>query len=160
MSSILARIQEIAANEGITITALERKIGASKGVLSRAITNGTDIQTKWIQNIVENYPQYSPAWLLTGIGPMILKEKYGRDLVSEPEPTYTYNRKNDLDNSLIYRMYKEKEEENKELLKEIGRLEERLKNNESSGPIAKDVSIENSSSKKRTAISVSVQSKK
>ena len=53
MSTILSRIQEIVSNEGTTIGALERIIGASKGVLSRAINNGTDIQSKWIQRIVE-----------------------------------------------------------------------------------------------------------
>ena len=68
MSNILSRIQEIALNEGITIAALERSIGASKGVLSRAIANGTDIQSKWLQNIVENYPSYSAEWLIAGRG--------------------------------------------------------------------------------------------
>jgi hypothetical protein len=56
MGNILSRIQEIASNEGITIGAMERTIGASKGVLSRAINNGTDIQAKWLSIIVENYP--------------------------------------------------------------------------------------------------------
>jgi hypothetical protein len=76
MESILDRIKKIAINEGITITSLENKIGASKGVLSRAIANGTDIQCKWIQIIVENYPQYSTEWLITGKGSM-LKSKSG-----------------------------------------------------------------------------------
>lgn len=71
MSKILTRIQAIAANEGIAIGALERTIGASKGVLSRAINNGTDIQSKWLQIIVDNYPQYSAEWLLTGKGEML-----------------------------------------------------------------------------------------
>ncbi len=71
MGNILSRIQEIASNEGITIGALERKIGASKGVLSRAINNGTDIQSKWVQTIVENYPLYSTRWLMTGVGEML-----------------------------------------------------------------------------------------
>lgn len=71
MGNVLSRIQDIARNEGITIGALERCIGASKGVLSRAISNGTDIQSKWISILVENYPQYSPAWLLTGEGTML-----------------------------------------------------------------------------------------
>lgn len=61
----------IARSEGITITAFERIIGASKGVLSRAISNGTDIQTKWLQSIVEKYPLYSERWLLTGKGEML-----------------------------------------------------------------------------------------
>lgn len=71
MGTILSRIQELASHEGITIGALERKIGASKGVLSRAINNGTDIQAKWLQIIVENYPLCSADWLLTGKGEML-----------------------------------------------------------------------------------------
>lgn len=74
MANILSRIEEIAKNEGLTITSFERSIGASKGVLSRAINNGTDIQSKWIQIIVENYPQYSTDWLLTGRGEMLLSQ--------------------------------------------------------------------------------------
>ena len=77
MSNILSRIQEIAINEGITIGALERIIGASKGVLSRAISNGTDIQSKWLQKIVENYPHYSANWILTGEGSMLKSEIKG-----------------------------------------------------------------------------------
>lgn len=75
MGTILSRIQEIASEEGITIGAMERSLGASKGVLSRAIANGTDIQSKWIQTLVENYPLYSPEWLLTGKGPMLKSDE-------------------------------------------------------------------------------------
>lgn len=71
METILSRIQQIADNEKSSIGALERKIGASKGVLSRAIANGTDIQAKWLPLLVENYPQYSIEWLVTGNGSMI-----------------------------------------------------------------------------------------
>ena len=74
MTTILSRIQEIASSEGITIGAMERRIGASKSVLSRAINNGTDIQSKWLQVIVENYPQYSAEWLLSGQGNMLKNE--------------------------------------------------------------------------------------
>ena len=75
MCKILPQLQALVVNEGITIGALERQIGASKGVLSRAINNGTDIQTKWISAIVEKYPQYSTRWLLSGIGHMLKSEK-------------------------------------------------------------------------------------
>ena len=71
MCKILTRIEEISKHEGITIGALEKKIGASKGVLSRAISKGTDIQAKWIESLVENYPNYSTEWLLTGKGSML-----------------------------------------------------------------------------------------
>lgn len=71
MAKILDNIRKLAEKEGITIGSIERKIGASKGVLSRAMTNGTDIQAKWITAIVENYPYVSADWLLTGKGEMI-----------------------------------------------------------------------------------------
>ena len=77
METLLERISQLAAAEGITIGALERQIGASKGVLSRAIQNNTDIQAKWIGKIVENYPQYSTYWLITGKGS--IKCKVGKD---------------------------------------------------------------------------------
>lgn len=90
MGNILSRIQDIASNEGITIGALERCIGASKGVLSRAINNGTDIQSKWITILVENYPQYSPAWLLTGEGNMLRSESEKENIpVAHPSDSPT-----------------------------------------------------------------------
>ena len=68
METILDRIEQITYREGIKIATLERIIGASKGVLSRAINNRTDIQLKCIQAIVEKYPSYSEEWLITGKG--------------------------------------------------------------------------------------------
>lgn len=87
MGNILSRIQEIASNEGITIGAMERTIGASKGVLSRAINNGTDIQAKWLSIIVENYPRYSTGWLLTGAGSMLKDDLNGIQTADEANPS-------------------------------------------------------------------------
>ena len=64
--AITDRIAVIAKNEDISISAMEHLIGASKGVLSRAINNHTDIQSKWIQEIARAFPGYSARWLLTG----------------------------------------------------------------------------------------------
>lgn len=89
MCKILPRIKELALHEGITIGALERAIGASKGVLSRAISNGTDIQSKWIQAIVENYPRYSAQWLLTGMGEMTVTPTIASKEASKNDPEIT-----------------------------------------------------------------------
>ena len=102
MGNILSRIQEIALNEGITIGALERKIGASKGVLSRAINNGTDIQSKWLQSMVENYPTYSTRWLITGEGSMFHGNKNPEESKRSNTPI------SPTEESIIYKMYKEK----------------------------------------------------
>lgn len=74
MENILERLGKMAVNKGITISSLEKKIGASKGVLSRALSQKTDIQAKWVVKIVENYPEISPEWLLTGKGEMLKSE--------------------------------------------------------------------------------------
>lgn len=87
MCKILPRLKILADNEGITIGALERTIGASKGVISRAITNGTDIQSKWLQAIVENYPHYSAQWLLSGEGNML--KDFPKDSVAVKNPKDT-----------------------------------------------------------------------
>lgn len=71
MNNILKAMERIAENQGITISKLENQIGASKGVLSRAISNNSDIQSKWLVKLVENYPQYNTNWLLTGEGEML-----------------------------------------------------------------------------------------
>lgn len=72
--STIDRIKLMADHENIKITALEKQIGASKGVLSRAFNNKTDIQSKWLTKIIEQYPQYNSLWLLTGKGEMLFNE--------------------------------------------------------------------------------------
>lgn len=61
----------MADREGMSVSAFEVTIGASKGVFTRALTNGTDIQSKWLISLLENYPDYSAEWLLRGEGPML-----------------------------------------------------------------------------------------
>ena len=71
---LLKQIQKLCKKEGIKVTNLEKLIGASRGVISRAISNNTDIQSKWVVKIIENFPHYNPLWLLTGKGNMILEK--------------------------------------------------------------------------------------
>lgn len=74
-SNISTRISQIAEAEGMTITAFEKNIGASKGVFSRSLNNNSDIQSKWLQKIVENYPRFNSYWLLTGQGSMLVEKE-------------------------------------------------------------------------------------
>lgn len=90
MSSVLKRIKIVADREGMSVSAFEATIGASKGVFTRALANGTDIQSKWLINLVEKYPQYSSEWLLKGEGDMlkpnlVLKEEGETYLTPELE---------------------------------------------------------------------------
>lgn len=59
-------------------------------------------------------------WLITGKGSMERQEQMTQIVA---EPSVPYNSRD----SVFYELYKEKEEENRVLLKENGRLEERIK---------------------------------
>lgn len=63
---IIDRVKKIADKEGITLYKLEKDIDASKGVLSKAYRNKTEISSKWLSRISEKYPLYNPSWILTG----------------------------------------------------------------------------------------------
>lgn len=84
MSNILERIIQISDNEKITISKIERIIGASKGVLHKAIQNKTDISSKWVVLIAENFTQYNSEWLLTGKGNMIRDVEEKKEVISNP----------------------------------------------------------------------------
>ena len=71
--STIERICEFAESQQISIRSFEKKISASNGLLRKAITNKTDIQSKWLSLIVDNFPQLSEKWLLTGKGSMLHK---------------------------------------------------------------------------------------
>ena len=71
MEKFYNNINELINNEGIKITSLERKIGASQGVLSRAIRKNSTISIDWVIKILEKFPLYDANWLLTGKGNML-----------------------------------------------------------------------------------------
>lgn len=126
MGNILSRIQEIACKEGITIGALERGIGASKGVLSRAIANGTDIQSKWIGIIVENYPLYSTRWLLTGEGPMLRDSKASEESTMDHSPEKVQSTSSDVVTLRLMEKLDEKDTKIDQLQAELRRQSEEL----------------------------------
>ena len=91
MENILKSFIKVAENEGIKITQLEKNIGASKGVLSRAIANNSDIQAKWFLKLVENYPKYNFEWLITGKGNMLKEDHENLKIISSNRKTQDPN---------------------------------------------------------------------
>ena len=70
-STIASRISQIIDYKETNIAQFERTIGASSGVIRKAIAQNSDIQSKWLTAISDNYPDISPLWLLTGRGGML-----------------------------------------------------------------------------------------
>lgn len=95
MEDYLDRINKLIEIEDITVSKLETIIGASKNVLHKPLKNKTDIQTKWIIKISENYPRYNLNWLLTGQGEMLINRIKENQIVSEPEAVYKIHNKGD-----------------------------------------------------------------
>lgn len=68
------RIIQFIDSQGIIVSAFEQKISASDGMIRRAIKNKTDIQSKWILKISDNYPNLNLEWLITGKGQMLKQQ--------------------------------------------------------------------------------------
>lgn len=97
MSSFLTRIKAIADREGLSVTAFETAVGASRGVFTRALSNNTDVQAKWLVSIVEKFPAYSSEWLLKGEGDM-LKPVFAQE---EDESGYVTNEVEGVANAVV-----------------------------------------------------------
>ena len=65
------RIALFAKYKNMSIRSLEQTIGASNGLISKAISKNTDISSQWVTNILIAYPEINSTWLLTGEGEMI-----------------------------------------------------------------------------------------
>ena len=58
MAKIIERVAKIIEIEGISVNSMENLIGASKGVLGKAIAKNTDIQAKWVSVIAEKFEAF------------------------------------------------------------------------------------------------------
>lgn len=68
---MIERLSQFIQYQRVSVRAFEQSINASDGMIRRAIANKTDIQSKWLSIIAENYPNLSIDWLITGKGNMI-----------------------------------------------------------------------------------------
>lgn len=129
--------------------ALAATLGIKSTKFSEILNERMNIGTDLAALICSHY-DISPEWLLLGIG-----SKFRNDQLYPTEPVMVESEKSG-EAAAFYKMYKEKDEENKELLKENARLEERLRLAETGksdfGQAAESASSENTLS--RTSRSV------
>ena len=65
---MIRRLEQFIKNQGLSVRSFEQSIGASDGMIRRAIKNNTDIQSKWLSITADIYPNLDINWLLTGRG--------------------------------------------------------------------------------------------
>lgn len=112
---MIARLHVFIKNQGFTVSEFEKIIGASDGLLRRAVKNKTDINARWIVSISEKFPNLSLEWLIRSEGSMI------RDNV------HVSNIRNSIINRAI--------EEGKSINKDLDALEQNLKSNQKQIPL-------------------------
>lgn len=102
-------------SKGIIANLLGIKPSKLSEILNKRMNIGTDLAA----NICDNF-NVSAEWLLTGKGNMFTDSQISKESKIESVSN------SPIEESILYKMYKEKDEENKALIRENGRLEERI----------------------------------
>ena len=110
---MIDRIKLFIDREKISVRAFEQSIGASDGLIRRAINNKTDIQSKWIAIIADKYPHINLNWLITGNGDMLNQN--------------TAPNQSDPASTVLIGLLSESNKKIEELNREVGRLEAELR---------------------------------
>lgn len=119
----IERLRKYIELKGISKYRFYQDTGLSNGFLDK----GSNIGSDKCEKILYQYPDINPRWLITGQGSMLCDASQ-----LQPEPTQS-TAQQDLsgETAAYYKMYKEKDAKVEELLKENGRLEERIRQLES-----------------------------
>lgn len=81
---MIDRIKQYIDYKGITMYSLEKAVGLNIGTFSRAVRNGTTVNSDKIELIAKHYPDLNPVWLLTGEGNML---RYASEEQTAPPPS-------------------------------------------------------------------------
>lgn len=73
--SVVKRVKEYIDFKGITNQKFEIEIGYSNGAFGTQLKNNKTIGSDKLENILNNYKDINPEWLLTGKGSMLKTEK-------------------------------------------------------------------------------------
>lgn len=133
------RFYEYLAEKSLKPTAIEKEIGLSNGYLSAQKKRNADMGEGMLLKIIDYFRDINPLWLLTGEGSMLRDNKNNDE--SKRSSTAITTPILPTEESIIYKMYKEKDEENKILIEKIGGLKERIRQLESQNKESEHPSI-------------------
>ena len=131
-SPIKQRILFFLKEKGISMYDCYAKTGITRGILAQ--NNG--ISEDNIARFLAYYTEVNTDWLILGRGSMLRENKASEEIIMETTSNVTPI--SPAEESFIYKMYKEKDAENKVLIEEIGGLKERIHQLESQQPPESD----------------------
>lgn len=117
---VAEKLSEYIISKGISVYAFENAIGASRGSIAKAIKDNKNIGSNVLENILHIYSDINPDWLLTGQGSM-LRGSQPSEVSKKINATAS-----PIQESIIYKLYKEKDAEVGQLKEEIGALKLKL----------------------------------
>lgn len=126
---VVSRIKEFMEYKSLNSLMLANELGyKSSEKISRLFRDGKAKPSYDIIYDISNMFEINVDWLITGRGKMLRNSETPEDGMMGTIPT---NSALPTEESIIYKMYREKDEENKALIRENGRLEERIRQLES-----------------------------
>ena len=75
---LIERIERFIEYKKLSVSGFEKSISASNGVIRHAILKNTDIYSRFLVKILDNYPELSADWLLREEGEM-LRDNEGKN---------------------------------------------------------------------------------
>jgi hypothetical protein len=119
------RFYEYLAEKNLKPTNIEKEMGLSNGYLSAQKKRNADMGEGIMNKIIDYFRDINPEWLLTGCG-LMLRNNQKQPSHTQEIKSLSNNKSSLSDEHFLYKMYKEKDEENRVLIRENGRLEERI----------------------------------
>ena len=119
---LIERIEQIIKYKQLSVSGFEKKISASDGVIRRAIRNKTDIYSRFLVEIADNFPDISVEWLLREEGEIIRKATENSPINTDNQPDSDIIIKLMHQISDLARENGQLQAENIELKKELARI--------------------------------------
>lgn len=70
----IERVEQLIDHYNMNISSFEKAVGLSNNSLGAAIRRGSSLKDETLLQILEEFPDVDPAWLLTGEGNMLRKD--------------------------------------------------------------------------------------
>ena len=80
---IIERIVIFIKHKNLSMRAFDMSIGVGNGYTSKQAKTKASVGSDVLERIIEEYPELSPLWLLTGQGSMIIDPKAVSDAIPE-----------------------------------------------------------------------------